>query len=99
MENSSELGTSEIDPVTSPAPGARPPSPHRPFQDDEQMEDLLDAEGHEDEGEGDELYGNNFEADYRAIPQLDDYQSNIDGIGMLDDEELEQMSPDARAAA
>ena len=40
------------------------------------MEDLLDAGGVEDEGEGDELYGNNFEQDYRPIPQPDDYQAN-----------------------
>ena len=39
------------------------------------MENLLDAGGIEDEGEGDELYGNNFEADYRPIPQLDEYQA------------------------
>lgn len=40
------------------------------------MENLLDAGGAEDEGDGDELFGNNYEQDYRAIPQLDDYQAN-----------------------
>ena len=63
--NSSELGTSELDPITSP-PERRAASPHRPFADDEGAEQLLDAEGPaEDEGDGDELYGNNYENDYR----------------------------------
>jgi len=39
------------------------------------MENLLDAGGMEDEGDGDELFGAGYEADYRAIPQLDEYQA------------------------
>ena len=76
---SSELGTSELDPVTSPG---RAPSPHRPFED-EDIEQLHDADGHEEEGEGDALYGDNFEDDYRAIPQLDQYQGNIGNLNSL----------------
>ena len=44
-------------------------------------ERLLDAEGPaEQEGEGDELYGNNFENDYRPIPHLDRYEGAIGTI-------------------
>lgn len=86
MADSSELGTSELDPITSP-PERRPASPQRPFADDEGAEQLLDAEGPaEDEGEGDELYGNNYERDYQAIPHLDRYDAQPDGQAMLDDD-------------
>ena len=44
-------------------------------------ERLLDAEGPtEQEGEGDELYGNNFENDYRPIPHLDRYEGAVGTI-------------------
>lgn len=35
MADSSELGTSELDPITSPHGRERAPSPQRPFADDE----------------------------------------------------------------
>lgn len=47
-------------------------------------ERLLDAEGPaEQEGEGDELYGNNFENDYRPIPHLDRYEGAIGKIHFI----------------
>jgi len=48
----------------------------------------------EDEGEGDDLFGDNMEADYQPIPELDTYESDI-----LDRSEYEGMSPGARQAA
>ena len=87
--NSSELGTSELDPITSP-PERRAASPQRPFAADEGADQLLDAEGPaEDEGEGDELFGGNYENDYRAIPHLDRYDAQPDGQAMLDDEQMD----------
>lgn len=82
--NSSELGTSEINPP-SPDPH-RPASPNRPFEEDpgdevdeidEGMENLLDGQGDADEGEGDELFGDGMENDYRAIPELDEYRGDL----------------------
>ena len=80
--NSSELGTSEIDPRSPDPP--RPASPNRPFEEDEDlgeidegMENLLDARGEVDEGEGDELFGDGLENDYRAIDELDDYRADL----------------------
>jgi len=99
MADSSELGTSELDPITSPHGRERAPSPQRPFADDEDAERLLDAEGPaEQEGEGDELYGNNFENDYRPIPHLDRYEGAIDGQDMMDDAEYDD-DADARNRA
>ena len=44
----------------------------------------MDAEGPaEQEGEGDELYGNNFENDYRPIPHLDRYEGAIGTIHFI----------------
>uniref|UniRef100_A0A3Q3EPI7 DNA replication licensing factor MCM2 n=1 Tax=Labrus bergylta TaxID=56723 RepID=A0A3Q3EPI7_9LABR len=53
----------------------------------------------EDESEGllgDELIGDGMERDYRAIPALDQYEA--EGLD-LDDEDLSELSPGARAAA
>lgn len=64
-----------------------------PFQDESEADALLGNIGDgEDEGEGVELFGDNVERDYRAIPELDVYDPR-----MLDDEEYEALSPSARA--
>ncbi|XP_034021825.1 DNA replication licensing factor MCM2 [Thalassophryne amazonica] len=50
----------------------------------------------EEDGEGEELIGDGMERDYRAIPELDRYEA--EGLD-LDDEDLSELSPGARAAA
>ena len=40
MADSSELGTSELDPITSPAPD-RPRSPHAAFEPEEGAEQVI----------------------------------------------------------
>uniref|UniRef100_A0A669EKN0 DNA replication licensing factor MCM2 n=1 Tax=Oreochromis niloticus TaxID=8128 RepID=A0A669EKN0_ORENI len=50
----------------------------------------------EEEEDGEELIGDGMERDYRAIPELDQYEA--EGLD-LDDEELSELSPGARAAA
>ncbi|CAN9512207.1 unnamed protein product [Ophioblennius macclurei] len=69
-----------------------------PFQDE--SEGLL-GEGplpgeEEEDGDGEELIGDGMERDYRAIPELDQYEA--EGLD-LDDEDLSELSPGARAAA
>uniref|UniRef100_A0A665U6J0 DNA replication licensing factor MCM2 n=1 Tax=Echeneis naucrates TaxID=173247 RepID=A0A665U6J0_ECHNA len=69
-----------------------------PFEDE--SEGLL-GEGHlpneeEEDGDGEELIGDGMERDYRAIPALDRYEQ--EGLD-LDDEDLSELSPGARAAA
>lgn len=46
----------------------------------------------EDEGEGEELFGDNYEREYRSIPHLDTYEH-----ADLDSEDYASMSPGARA--
>uniref|UniRef100_T1J3P5 DNA replication licensing factor MCM2 n=1 Tax=Strigamia maritima TaxID=126957 RepID=T1J3P5_STRMM len=75
------------DPVTS-SPGRNLP----PFEDESEL--LGDARQLEDEGDGEELFGDNLEADYRAIPALDVYDPNV-----LDDSEYDVMSENDRLAA
>ena len=65
----------------------------RPFEEDN-PENLLDADGMEDEGDGEDLIGAGMEADYRAIPQLDEYQEDE-----FDHDDYDQMSPGARQRA
>uniref|UniRef100_A0A8C9Y6W5 DNA replication licensing factor MCM2 n=1 Tax=Sander lucioperca TaxID=283035 RepID=A0A8C9Y6W5_SANLU len=50
----------------------------------------------EEDGDGEELIGDGMERDYRAIPALDQYEA--EGLD-LDDEDLSELSPGARAAA
>uniref|UniRef100_A0A3Q1CVR4 DNA replication licensing factor MCM2 n=1 Tax=Amphiprion ocellaris TaxID=80972 RepID=A0A3Q1CVR4_AMPOC len=69
-----------------------------PFEDE--SEGLL-GEGplpgeEEEDGDGEELIGDGMERDYRAIPALDQYEA--EGLD-LDDEDLSELSPGARAAA
>ncbi|KAK4883602.1 hypothetical protein RN001_006921 [Aquatica leii] len=47
-----------------------------------------------EESEGEELFGDNMEADYREMPELDRYD-----LGNLDDEDYDDLSPSARLAA
>lgn len=49
----------------------------------------------EDEGEGDDLIGEGMMNDYRAIPELDRYDSE----GLASDSVSDAMSPEARTAA
>jgi len=64
-----------------------------PFQDDSEADALLGNMGDEpEEEEGEELFGDNMERDYRHIPQLDTYEG-----ADLDDAEYEALSPAARA--
>ncbi|XP_067934703.1 DNA replication licensing factor mcm2-like [Watersipora subatra] len=66
------------------SPGAHLP----PFQD------LTDAHMADEDGEGEELFGDNLEQDYRAIPALDRYDTEI-----MDDEDYEGMTAEERLAA
>ena len=77
-----------VDPLTS-SPGRDLP----PFED----EDLVAGEPQNEEEEdddGEELFGDNMENDYRAMPALDRYDPNI-----LDEEDYDMMSEADRAAA
>ncbi|XP_068598516.1 DNA replication licensing factor MCM2 [Brachionichthys hirsutus] len=69
-----------------------------PFEDESEGllgEGLLPGEDEED-GDGEDLIGDGMERDYRAIPALDRYE--VEGLD-LDEEELSELSPGARAAA
>ncbi|KAM4799872.1 DNA replication licensing factor MCM2 [Urocitellus parryii] len=92
------------DPLTS-SPGrssrrtdALTSSPGRdlpPFEDE--SEGLLGTEGPvEDEEDGEELIGDGMERDYRAIPELDAYET--EGLA-LDDEDVEELTASQREAA
>ncbi|XP_077386655.1 DNA replication licensing factor MCM2 [Festucalex cinctus] len=71
-----------------------------PFEDE--SEGLLGDVGlpadeeEEEDGDGEELIGDGMERDYRAIPALDRYEA--EGLD-LDEEDLSELSPGARAAA
>uniref|UniRef100_A0A672FXN0 DNA replication licensing factor MCM2 n=1 Tax=Salarias fasciatus TaxID=181472 RepID=A0A672FXN0_SALFA len=90
--------------VTSPSRASRrgdlTSSPGRdlpPFEDE--SEGLLGEgplPGEDEDGDGEELIGPGMERDYRAIPELDRYEA--EGLD-LDDEDLSELSPGARAAA
>ena len=66
------------------SPGAHLP----PFQD------LTDAPGGDEEEDGEELFGDNLEQDYRAIPALDRYDAEV-----MDEEDYEGMTVEERLAA
>ncbi|KAF4522245.1 hypothetical protein B566_EDAN009089 [Ephemera danica] len=75
-------------------------SPLRDLEEFEDETDIIengvesDHPDEEEEGEGEELFGDNMEADYRPMPALDRYDPN-----MLDEEDYDVLSPGARAAA
>ncbi|KAJ3619389.1 hypothetical protein MTP99_005074 [Tenebrio molitor] len=71
--------------VSSPAPDMEP------FEDEGA---LFEDEAPMDEGEGEELFGDNMENDYRPMPHLDRYDGRI-----VDDEEYDLMSIEDRLAA
>jgi len=83
-----QRGSRSHDPLTS-SPGRDMP----PFEDESELlgGDVPD----EEEGEGEELFGDNMERDYRAIPELDTYdQENLD-----DNDEFSELSMGDRMAA
>lgn len=91
---SSNVASSPVDPVTS-SPGRDLP----PFEDESE---LLGGVGNEDddgrqddvqEEDGEELFGDNMEDDYRPIPELDRYDPRI-----LDESEYSTMSESDRRA-
>ncbi|XP_076239028.1 DNA replication licensing factor Mcm2 [Calliopsis andreniformis] len=77
--------------MTSPAPEI-----DEPFEDESELlgndNDNINAEQEEEEGE--ELFGDNMENDYRAMPALDRYDPDV-----VDDEVYSEMSQGERAAA
>ncbi|CAL8337662.1 unnamed protein product [Lota lota] len=99
MADSSESFQMATSPTRAPRRGDLTSSPGRdlpPFEDE--SEGLL-GEGTlpgEEDGDGEELIGDGMERDYRAIPELDRYEA--EGLD-LDEEELSELSPGARAAA
>jgi DNA replication licensing factor MCM2 len=76
-----------MDPVTS-SPGRDLP----PFEDEELLGEPRNEEEEEDDGE--ELFGDNLENDYRPMPGLDRYDPEA-----LDDDDFNMMSESDRAAA
>ncbi|KAJ8371504.1 hypothetical protein AAFF_G00307830 [Aldrovandia affinis] len=85
-------------PNRGPLRGDPTSSPGRdlpPFEDE--SEGLLGdaALPREEEEDGEELIGDGMERDYRAIPELDRYEAE----GLDEDEDLSELSPQARAAA
>uniref|UniRef100_A0A8C5CYR9 DNA replication licensing factor MCM2 n=1 Tax=Gadus morhua TaxID=8049 RepID=A0A8C5CYR9_GADMO len=98
MADSSESFQMATSPTRAPRRGDMTSSPGRdlpPFEDE--SEGLLgEALPGEEEGDGDDLIGDGMERDYRAIPELDRYEA--EGLD-LDEDELSELSPGARAAA
>merc|ERR1719367_243063 len=88
-ENDTETPSrrSRIDPVTS-SPGRDLP----PFEDEELLGEPRNEEEEEDDGE--ELFGDNMENDYRPMPGLDRYDREL-----LDEDDYNMMSEADRAAA
>uniref|UniRef100_A0A668VGC8 DNA replication licensing factor MCM2 n=1 Tax=Oreochromis aureus TaxID=47969 RepID=A0A668VGC8_OREAU len=99
MADSSESYHMATSPSRASRRGDLTSSPGRdlpPFEDE--SEGLL-GDGPlpgEEEEDGEDLIGDGMERDYRAIPELDQYEA--EGLD-LDDEELSELSPGARAAA
>ncbi|KAI3369661.1 hypothetical protein L3Q82_024507, partial [Scortum barcoo] len=101
LQDSSESYHMATSPSRASRRGDLTSSPGRdlpPFEDE--SEGLL-GEGplpgeEEEDGDGEELIGDGMERDYRAIPALDQYEA--EGLD-LDDEDLSELSPGARAAA
>lgn len=90
MDSSPARSDRHTEAMTSPAPEI-----DEPFEDES---DLLgndnDVNQEEEEEEGEELFGDNMEADYRPMPELDRYDPDV-----LDDEDYSEMSQGERAAA
>jgi len=82
----------------SPRTGMVTSSPGRddlaPFEDETDAIGGDDEVVDEEEGEGEELFGDNMENDYRAIPQLDMYDQSV-----LDDDEQSDLDVEGRVDA
>lgn len=88
---SSSFGEPSSPPETPAGGGVE--EPLSPFEDERDA--LLGNESVVmEEEEGEELFGDNMERDYRPLPHLDVYDENV-----VDDEDYEAMPADARAAA
>ncbi|PSN29948.1 DNA replication licensing factor Mcm2 [Blattella germanica] len=79
--------------ATSPAPDMEP------FEDESELfggdpQSEAGALNEEEEEDGEELFGDNMEADYRPMPGLDRYDPDV-----LDEEDYEDISQTDRAAA
>ncbi|XP_013785291.1 DNA replication licensing factor mcm2, partial [Limulus polyphemus] len=82
--------SSRPDPITS-SPGRELPA----FEDESELVGEVDeANVQEEEEDGEELFGDNLEDDYRPIPALDTYDP-----GMLDESDYSMMSEGDRRAA
>lgn len=83
-----------LDPATS-SPGRDLP----PFEDEGDLlgggGDLASVDPEEEAADGEELFGDHMERDYRPMPGLDRYDPNL----MDDDSDLEALSEGERAAA
>ncbi|CAH8449461.1 unnamed protein product [Schistosoma bovis] len=76
--------------------GAASPDLEEPAFEDESAAILGDDNLDEEEESGENLFGDDMERDYRPIPELDVYEAE----GLADpDEDLEELSPNARAEA
>ena len=64
-----------------------------PFEDEDELLGVSRVE-EEDEEDGEELFGDNMEADYRPMPALDRYEREL-----LDEDDYDMMSESDRAAA
>ncbi|XP_074033184.1 DNA replication licensing factor Mcm2 [Leptinotarsa decemlineata] len=83
----------EDSPVGTPRSNVSSPGPDfEPFEDEGALLGDIDADMEEEDGE--ELFGDNMENDYRPMPHLDRYDDRI-----LDSEEYDQMSVGERLAA
>ncbi|KAJ3641270.1 hypothetical protein Zmor_027783 [Zophobas morio] len=71
-----------------------PPQDLEPFEDEGALFGDDDDAPIEEEGEGEELFGDNMENDYRPMPHLDRYET-----GNIDDDDYEAMSVGERMAA
>ncbi|CAH8441491.1 unnamed protein product [Schistosoma turkestanicum] len=76
--------------------GGVSPNSEEPAFEDESAAILGDDNLDEEEESGENLFGDDMERDYRPIPELDVYEAE----GLADpDEDLEELSPNARAEA
>ncbi|XP_015117637.1 DNA replication licensing factor Mcm2 [Diachasma alloeum] len=92
-EPSSPPPRSRQDAPTSPAPEI-----DEPFEDEGDLlgDDAMSQEDivNDEEADGEELFGDNMEADYRPMPALDRYDR-----ALMDDDEYSELSQGDRAAA
>ncbi|XP_056644504.1 DNA replication licensing factor Mcm2 [Diorhabda sublineata] len=83
----------EESPLPTPRSNVSSPAPNMaPFEDEGELIGDIDPDVEEEDGE--ELFGDNMENDYRPMPHLDRYDERI-----LDEEDYDQMSVGERLAA